>query len=268
LKIAVTGALASAVAACDRLGYMACAFGDIGSDMASDIGDALSGKNVTIPDPCVKSQKMADCMSNAGCYSECEAALASPDGFAKDCPTQKCGAACFPATATVELSNGKIKSMDQVKIGDKVRVGPGEFSEVYFFSTEMAETNAKFTKIATDGVELVLTSGHYLYVNGELATAGSVKPGDVIVLGDNTKAAVNEVTTAWAPGLYNPHTLHGDIIVNGVKTSTYTDAVHPKLAHALLSPLRTMYSAGASFGQGFSSATKSLPAFLLKAIKG
>jgi len=187
-------------------------------------------------------------------------------GVAATCPNLNCGG-CFPATATVELSNGKTKFMDQVKIGDKVRVGPDEFSEVYFFSTEMAETNAKFTKIVADGAELVLTSGHYLYVNGELATAGSVKAGDVIVLANNTKASVSEVTTAWAPGLYNPHTLHGDIIVNGVKTSTYTEAVHPKLAHALLSPLRGMYSAGVSFGSAFSSSVKGLPSWLLKAIQ-
>jgi hypothetical protein len=156
--------------------------------------------------------------------------------------------------------------MDQVVVGDKVRVGPNEFSEVYFFSTEMAETTSKFTKIVTETAELLLTAKHYLYVNGELATADAVKAGDVIVLGNGTKAPVSEVSSAWAPGLYNPHTLNGDIVVNGVKTSTYTEAVHPRLAHALLSPLRTLYSAGVTFGKYFSGSAKGLPSWMLEAI--
>jgi hypothetical protein len=175
-------------------------------------------------------------------------------------------AGCFPATATVELANGKTKFMDQLVVGDNVRVGPKEFSEVYFFSTEMTETTSKFTKIVAEGAELLLTRNHYLYVNGELATADTVKVGDVVVLANGTKASVSEVSEAWAPGLYNPHTLHGDVIVNGVKTSTYTAAVHPRLAHALLSPLRTMYSSGITFGKAFSGAAKGLPSWVLNSI--
>lgn len=213
-------------------------------------------------DTCTSTQAQITCIEGLGCMSD-----QMCTSYKAVCADVKCTAStCFPATATVELANGKTKSMDQVVVGDNVRVGPKEFSEVYFFSTEMAETTSKFTKIMADGVELMLSAGHYLYVNGELATAGSVKGGDVIVLANGSKASVSEVSEAWGPGLYNPHTLNGDIIVNGVKTSTYTEAVHPRLAHALLSPLRTMYSAGVTFGKHFSGATKGLPSWMLKAI--
>jgi len=229
------------------------------------------------------------CVNKLGEYTSCVAKLASVTDICTaangnldcakkfDCPEWKEAAqklvddnscaGCFPATATVELSNGKTKSMDQVKIGDKVRVGPNEFSEVYFFSTQLSEVNAKFTKIVADVTDIVLTANHYLYVNGGMSPAGSVQVGDVIVLANGTKASVTEVSGFWAPGLYNAHTLHGDIIVNGVKASTYTTAVHPTLAHALLSPLRTMYAAGVTFGEGFSTAVKGLPSWLLNAIK-
>jgi hypothetical protein len=50
------------------------------------------------------------------------------------------------------------------------------------------------------------------------------------------------VSTEWAEGLYNPHTMHGDIVVDGVHTSTYTDSVAPALAHALLWPVRMLVS--------------------------
>jgi hypothetical protein len=177
-----------------------------------------------------------------------------------------CGG-CFPATSTVELESGKSINLDQLQLGDKVRVGPSEFSEVYFFSTEMAETTSKFVKLVTDSGAVTMTQGHYLYVNGALKVASDVQVGDNIVLGNGTHVAVNEVTSVWAPGLYNPHTLHGDIVVDGIHTSTYTNAVHPTLAHALMSPLRTMYSAGISFGKEFRETTKSMPSWLREAIQ-
>jgi len=173
---------------------------------------------------------------------------------------------CFPAHATVELANGKIKSMDQVVLGDKLRVGPNEFSEVYLFTTQMAETTSKFSKIVTNNASLLLTPGHYIHVNGGMAQARDVKVGDVVVLASGEKAPVTEVDSAWGSGLFNPHTMHGDVVVDGIKTSTYTDAVHPTLAHALLSPLRVMYSAGISMGSDFRGAVKGLPQWVLQAI--
>lgn len=225
---------------------------------ASTYSTCALGK-LSLTDACVTLNGALGCAEAWGCQTSIDQAKAAVD--AGGC------AGCFPSSATVELANGKTKNMDQVVVGDKVRVGPKEFSEVYFFSSEMSETTSKFTKIVAEGgAELLLTGNHYLYVNGELATADTVKTGDVIVLANGTKAPVVEVTSAWSSGLYNPHTLHGDVIVDGVKTSTYTSAVHPRLAHALLAPLRTMYSAGVTFGSQFRGATKGLPSWMLKAI--
>ena len=71
-----------------------------------------------------------------------------------------------------------------------------------------------------------------------------------------------------ARGLYNPHTLHGDVVVDGVLTSTYTGVVHPALAHALLAPLRQLYSAGLSFGTNVAWGAKQLPAWVKDAVRG
>ena len=51
-----------------------------------------------------------------------------------------------------------------------------------------------------------------------------------------------------ADGLYNPHTLTNDLIVNGVRVSALTDAVDPALGHALLWPARMAFLAGLDFG--------------------
>lgn len=217
-------------------------------------------------DACTYQQGAIDCGNASGCYDQddCDDLIASAKALNCDVT---CAPGCFPATALVELSNGKTKSMDQLVIGDKVRVGPKEFSEVYYFSSEMPETTSKFVSIATSKNTLHLTQGHYLYVNGELVQAKTVKVGDVITTANGTKEPVTSVDAKWAPGLYNPHTMTGDIVVDGVLTSTYTDAVHPTLAHALLMPLRQMYTAGASFGPTFQAMSKSVPTWVRDAIK-
>ena len=158
---------------------------------------------------------------------------------------------CFPANATVQLQDGATKSMAQLEVGDNVLVDANTFSEVYMFSHRYEEFSGPFVAIETaSGEELMLTADHYLYVNGKLAVASTVKIGDTVVKGDSSDAVVVSVTTKKATGLYNPHTMDGDIIVNGIKTSTYTAAVEPSLAHSLLWPVRMLYNMGINVVQG------------------
>lgn len=190
--------------------------------------------------------------------------------FCDFCATYDTGCACtacFPADAEVTVADGT-KQMGQLAVGDKVHVGRSQFDEVYLFTTEMEAATSKFVQLTTAATEkpLRLTADHYLYVNGELVQAGTVKAGDMLTLANGNKAAVTEVSAAWGPGLYNPHTLNGDIVVDGVLTSTYTGAVNPTLAHALLLPLRQMYSAGATFGQGFSAMAKGVPSWIRQSV--
>ena len=66
--------------------------------------------------------------------------------------------------------------MADVQIGDKVQVAPGVFSEVYMFSHSYVDAVASFVKLTTStGAELLITADHYLYVNGNLAVASTVK---------------------------------------------------------------------------------------------
>ena len=81
-------------------------------------------------------------------------------------------------------------------------------------------------------------------VNGGLATAATGAVGDALTLRDGSSATVTKVHTTWAQGLFNPHTMHGDIVVNGVQTSTYTQGIAPALVHAALWPVRALYAAG------------------------
>lgn len=148
---------------------------------------------------------------------------------------------CFPADATVELSNGDHIRMDQLSIGDEVRISLDSFSQVFAFTHRNPQPLISFVQLTTRSRELLLTDGHYLYVNGALVEAKNVKAGDELSLENGTNAVVEKVSRRVSRGLYNPQTLHGDIIVNGIRTSTYTSTVDPQISHALLAPVRAIW---------------------------
>ena len=116
--------------------------------------------------------------------------------------------ACFPANATVQLQvwaineiiynnpvllhcmglcdascqltpsssqNGAHKTMAELQVGDRVMVAPGVFSEIYMFSHRYVDAVAPFVKITTATTELLITADHYLYINGALAVASTIK---------------------------------------------------------------------------------------------
>jgi len=171
---------------------------------------------------------------------------------------------CFPASATVTLEDGSTKTMAQLTVGDRVLVAPNTFSPVYMFSHQLEATKTAFVAVEAGAASLLLTPDHYLYVNGQLAVARTVRVGDRVTLADGTQAAVTKVHTEWASGLYNPHTLHGDIVVNGVQTSTYTQGIAPSVAHAALWPVRALFQAGvavadSTFAAGSDLLTHALP---------
>lgn len=149
---------------------------------------------------------------------------------------------CFPADAYVELENGDKKRMDQVNVGDRVLVGTRLFSTVFMFTHNMPNVKSSFVKIETEHRATIrLTPGHYLYVNGRLTAAQTVVKGDLLTLHDGRLTTVTDVSNVFARGLFNPQTTHGDIVVDGILSSTYTRAVLPGTAHALLAPLRAFH---------------------------
>jgi hypothetical protein len=140
--------------------------------------------------------------------------------------------------------------MDQLRIGDRVKVAPRTFSDVFMFTHKLHDVDAIFVVIRTaSGHSISVTPGHYIYVNGALVSAATVKTGDELALSTGAHSTVVSVSETVQAGLFNPQTLHGDIAVNGILASTYTTAVSPVYGHAYLSPLRMAYSAlGMSLG--------------------
>lgn len=154
-------------------------------------------------------------------------------------------ASCFPADATVELEDGSVVTMADLSIGDYVKVGLNKFSKVFMFTHRTAEAHSRFVSIETaSGLSLEVTDGHYLYIEGNLRAASDVRVGSTVILGNGAIDTVVNVHMKMGTGLYNPQTENGDIVVNGVVSSTYTTAVDPEIAHAILSPFRFLSNLG------------------------
>eukprot|EP00168_Porphyra_purpurea_P015758 TRINITY_DN4915_c0_g1_i1.p4 TRINITY_DN4915_c0_g1~~TRINITY_DN4915_c0_g1_i1.p4 ORF type:complete len:166 (-),score=24.19 TRINITY_DN4915_c0_g1_i1:195-692(-) len=103
------------------------------------------------------------------------------------------------------------------------------------------------------GGVLEASSGHLVYVvsgsaggndGSRLVPAGEITPGMHLVTADGAPDRVVAVAGVVRAGRYAPHTLHGDLVVAGFRVSSYTTAVHPVVAHALLAPVRAAYAVG------------------------
>lgn len=128
------------------------------------------------------------------------------------------------------------------------------------FTHRVRDTLHEFVRLTTaSGSALTVSPGHYVYVGAVLKAARHVRIGDPLPLGDGGFSAVESVETVVARGLYNPQTGAGDIVVDGIKASVYTEAVQPAIAHAALLPLRALFSV---FGVSTQCADHGFPRFV------
>lgn len=145
-------------------------------------------------------------------------------------------AACFPADAAVHTLQSVVQMRD-LEAGQRI-LHPKGHSNIFLFTHRQPDSYHKFLRITTDSQHVVtLTPAHYLYCNNRLQSARSVREGDLLDT-ISGPARVRKVEMVVRKGLYAPHTMSGDMYVDGVRVSAYSMAVHPTLAHALLAPVR------------------------------
>lgn len=154
-------------------------------------------------------------------------------------------ARCFPGEATVRTRSG-VKFMRQLQIGDIVHVGDGQWSSVYFFSHRDPSIRTTFATLTTkSGHSITLSHAHYVRLdNASLRAARDVHVGDRLRVGhlNLQSSSVVDVKCTSFNGLYAPHTLDGDLMVNDVLVSSYTADIPANVAHKLLAPLRALWS--------------------------
>lgn len=172
--------------------------------------------------------------------------------------------ACFPASATVRMESGAVKTMAKLEIGDRVLTTSG-FSDVILFTHRQRLSHNAFYRIHTANGSLTVSSGHYVYANGgKLLAAKILKRTDSLEMEGGLLTGITGIDRVSAFGLYNPQTTSGTIIVNGFAASTYTTAIEPKLAHfVLMAPVRWLHTFTNRFNWYLSEAlTSGSPSFV------
>jgi Hint module len=158
--------------------------------------------------------------------------------------------------------------MSELRIGDKALSmrpdGSTFFDEIYMFGHKEKSTMASFIRLETDGgFTLRLTPDHHVHVQqADLATwmavpASKSQVGDLVQVfqGDSKETMIQRIVSksiVMDRGLFNPYTLGGSLIVDGVLASCHSswalDGVFYWLGipiadgyQAVFAPIRALY---------------------------
>lgn len=148
---------------------------------------------------------------------------------------------CFPASALVLLSSGVYFTMSRLRVGDDLFQVSTKPSPIFVFSHSDETVNASFVRLLTPNGSLTVTKGHYVYTSVGLQVAGNVRQGDSLQTTTGSTNVVVDVKMVHRLGLFNPHTLSGEMVVDGFRVSSYTTFIKPIAATGLLVPLRAIY---------------------------
>jgi hypothetical protein len=169
--------------------------------------------------------------------------------------------------------------MDQLVLGDKIQTmsaaGAVTYSDLYLFGHDDPSTYSRFVALKLSANKLLLSHGHFIpTASGPkcgitnpggcsqlMKRAADVHLGDLVWVMNATSGmfgldVVNEVGEEIQRGLYNPFTLSGDLVVNGVLASAHSDwfldrvmpqsyvSSIPGIYQAVMSPMRAAYYVG------------------------
>jgi len=108
--------------------------------------------------------------------------------------------------------------MDAIKVGDFVRTSDDDFSRVFSLAHLDHNFEADFLQIYSEGLEkpLEITAMHMLFSSGKAVRADEVTVGDML-----GQSKVLEIKSVKRTGVYAPITESGDIVVSGIRASSY-----------------------------------------------
>jgi hypothetical protein len=140
------------------------------------------------------------------------------------------------------LARGATMTMDNVSIGDAVKVRPKAFFKVLLLSHKMHAGEHDIFKLATaTGPSISFTCGHYFSIDVAVVAEPQMAVGANVQLVNGAEDKFASISTVRETGLYDPQTLQVDIVVTDVFASAYTAAVAPQISQAVLAPLRAFF---------------------------
>lgn len=173
------------------------------------------------------------CCGTDICYCTCE-------GEGGIC-VPACESSCFPGDATVVTEDGSAKFMNQLRVGDRVLVryddGSTGLDDIYLFTHKEQDAVRVFVELTTEsGHRLLATAGHFIPISdtvdgcdwsrARMVSLDQVSTGDLVWVADGEGSRCSLVlhkAQRHGRGVFNPLTLSGIIVVNGVVASSHSD---------------------------------------------
>ncbi len=154
--------------------------------------------------------------------------------------------ACFPNDASVHLRDGSEVSIASLGVGDRIRTGKNTYSTIFMFTHKSSNVISQFVVLTTESGHIIeLSDGHYISTsNGGIVSARNVRIGDTLLSETGNTSVVTHIGRATKRGLHNPQTLDGNIVVNGIVASCFTEAIPEMMAVSILTPVRAVYRLG------------------------
>jgi len=158
--------------------------------------------------------------------------------------------ACFPADAIVYTHDRGAMEIQHVRIGDRLLSysvhGEAFYDPVYMLGHKDPSTRATFISITARNNQTVrLTPDHYMVIvrHGKTFDIPSqhVKVGDGMIVGPGRVETVMTVSTVSSKGMYNPYTMSGRIVVDGVLASCHSSSLFDRVFNLFGIPLSTGY---------------------------
>jgi len=154
---------------------------------------------------------------------------------------------CFPSNSMVKMADGSEKRMKELRIGDQVKTSVGN-DEVFLFTHKMESRLAEFVHLEVKENRFIRLSKQHLIVvdnrKTSLVAAEDVKVGDFLMFTENEsteRVQVIKKSIVKDIGVYHPHTLSGELIVNGFLVSSYSTLLTPSVSNVLLLPPKLLY---------------------------
>jgi hypothetical protein len=157
---------------------------------------------------------------------------------------------CFAGSEVVTLENGTLKSIADVKIGDRILSadveGKTSFSDVVYVPHSANTIEATFVVLTTvTGRNVKMTTNHFLPAGQCGATmtvrrADAVSAGDCIMTVDGAEK-VMDMVTMQGKGIYTVVTNKEYIVVNGIVATPF-GGVNPTIANIYYNLHRVVYA--------------------------
>jgi len=197
-----------------------------------------------------------------GEYNNCRGQiLATKDMVASILPKEEGILECFSPDVVVQVFEMGRVAMKDLRVGDRVLASSGRYETVYLMDHYHPTKQTNYVQIHTnssqDNKPLEVTPLHMLFVEGKTypVPAKDIQEGDHLHTLDGP-VVVTKMASVARNGLYNPLTMDGTIVVDGIVASTYSAVTegtnyleiagrkivpYQTLIHLLMEPYRVSY---------------------------